>query len=169
MTNNMQPLGYHPSGTYYRQLENIDFVPYVRISRKYYHIWILSSNVSLPHLDCSDKKLPWRGKWLLNFSSWILEIPAFFNYAANHVQNPKSRWKSYAVFLAIIWLLKIETFTKLAFILLRSRFRCTSWGLTYLHCSKESKYNNIILICAHMARNPYFSGTCNMCLMGDIQ
>ena len=33
MTNNIQPLGYHPSGTYYRQLKNMDFVPYVRISR----------------------------------------------------------------------------------------------------------------------------------------
>ena len=120
ITNNIQPLGYHPSGTYYRYLKNMDFVPYVRISKLYYYIWVISSNTIVPHLDCWDRNLPWRGKWLLKFTSWILEIPAFFNYAENHVQNPKSRWKSYAVFLAIIWLLKIETFTKLAFILLTS-------------------------------------------------
>ena len=169
MTNNIQPLGYHPSGTYYRYLENTDLVPYVRISKLYYYIWILSSNIIVPHLDCWDRNLLWRGKRLLNFPSWILEFSTFFNYAENHVQNQKSSWKSYAVFLAIIWLLKIETFTKLAFILLRSRYSLYLLGVSHWHCSKESKYNNIILICAHMARNPYFSGTCNMCLMGDIQ
>ncbi len=39
--------GDHPSGTYYRYLENMDFVPYVRISKLYHYIWILSSNVIL--------------------------------------------------------------------------------------------------------------------------
>ena len=47
ITNNIQPLGYHPSGTYYRYLKNMDFVPYVRISKLYYYIWILSSNVNV--------------------------------------------------------------------------------------------------------------------------
>ena len=47
ITNNIQPLGYHPSATSYRYLKNMDFVPYVRISKLYHHIWILSSNVNV--------------------------------------------------------------------------------------------------------------------------
>ena len=124
----------------------MDFVPHVRISKLYYYIWIPSSNIIVPHLDCWDRNLLQRCKRLLNFPSWILEIPAFFNYAANHVQNQKSRWKSYAVFLAIIWLLKIETFTKLAFFLLRSRYSLYLLGVSHWHCSKESRISTNMLM-----------------------
>ena len=41
--------------------------------------------------------------------------------------------------------------------------------LPNLHWSQESKNHNNFLICAHMAQNPYFSTTSNMCLMGDIK
>ena len=42
-------------------------------------------------------------------------------------------------------------------------------SVTQFHCFQESKNHNIILIWAHMAQNPYFSTTSNMCLMGDIK
>ena len=42
-------------------------------------------------------------------------------------------------------------------------------GLTNLHCFKGSKYHDIFLICAHMARYPYFPASRKMCLMGDIK
>ena len=48
-------------------------------------------------------------------------------------------------------------------------WRLWNQGVTDLHCFKDSKYNNIFLICAHMARNPYFPVGCKMCLMGDIK
>ena len=52
-------------------------------------------------------------------------------------------------------------------------FRKVSCGRTHsvtqFHCLQESKNHNIILICAHMAQNPYFPAPCKMCLMGDIQ
>ena len=41
--------------------------------------------------------------------------------------------------------------------------------LPNLHWSQHSNYHNIFLICAHMARNPKFSTTSNMCLMDDIK
>ena len=53
-------LWYHPSGTFYGQLENTDFVPYVRISRIYYYIWNLWSNVNGSHPDSRDINLAWR-------------------------------------------------------------------------------------------------------------
>ena len=50
MTNNIRALWYHPSGTFYGQVENMDFVPYVRISRLYYYVWILESNFNVTDL-----------------------------------------------------------------------------------------------------------------------
>ena len=41
--------------------------------------------------------------------------------------------------------------------------------MAHLHCFKGLKYHEIILICGHMAQNPYFLPPCKMCLMGDIQ
>ena len=89
ITNNIQPLGYHPSGTYYRYLKNMDFVPYVRISKLYYYIWILSSNVIVPHPDCWDRNLPWRGKWLLNFllEFWKFQHSSFMLQITCKIQN----------------------------------------------------------------------------------
>ena len=57
MTNNIRPLWYHPSGTFYDQLENTDFVPYVRISRIYYYIWNLWSNVNVIYLIMCNQQL----------------------------------------------------------------------------------------------------------------
>ena len=42
-------------------------------------------------------------------------------------------------------------------------------SVTKLNCFKESKYHDIFLIWAHMARNPYFPAGRKMCLMGDIK
>ena len=69
MANNIRALWYHPSGTFYGQLENIDIVPYVRISRKYDDIWILWSNVILSHPDSGSNNLPWRRDLLIKFRS----------------------------------------------------------------------------------------------------
>ena len=44
-----------------------------------------------------------------------------------------------------------------------------AWDVAHLHCFKDLKYQNIILMCGHMAQNPYFPAPCKMCLMGDIQ
>ena len=35
-------------------------------------------------------------------------------------------------------------------------WRLWNQGVTHLHCFKDSKYNNIFFMCAHMAPNPYF-------------
>ena len=67
MTNNIRALWYHPSGTFYGQLENMDFVPCVRISRMYYYIWNLWSNVNGSHPDSRDINLAWRSNWLIKF------------------------------------------------------------------------------------------------------
>ena len=47
MTNIMRQIWYHPSGTFYGQQENMDFMPYMRISRKFYDIWDLWNNVNV--------------------------------------------------------------------------------------------------------------------------
>ena len=45
----------------------------------------------------------------------------------------------------------------------------TKFSVKHFYCFRDSKYLNIILICAHMAWNPQFSADSKMCLMGDIQ
>ena len=40
---------------------------------------------------------------------------------------------------------------------------------THFYWVKEWIHHYIILICGHMAQNPYFPGGPNLCLMGDIQ
>ena len=55
MTNNK--LWYHPPGTFYGPLENMDFVPYVRISRIYYYIWNLWNNVNVTDLIMCNQQL----------------------------------------------------------------------------------------------------------------
>ena len=57
ITNNIQPLGYHPSGTYYRYLKNMDFVPYVRISN------ILLYLDSFEQCQCGRLKEVQRATW----------------------------------------------------------------------------------------------------------
>ena len=79
--------------------------------------------------------------WIFLLKFWNFQYN-FFNYSENHVQNQKSSWKSYAVFLAIIWLLEIETFTKLAFILLRSRY---SLYLLVCHIDIVRKNPNLMI------------------------
>ena len=71
------------------------------------------------------------------------------------------------MFLGIIWKLKMETFTTLWFNSLRKIVGYKWLGLSHLHCFKDSKCNNIFLVCAHMARNPYFPVGRKICLMGD--
>ena len=67
ITNNMRVLWYHPSGTFYGQLENMDFMSYVRISRIYYYIWNLWSNINVSHPDSRDVNLAWRSNSLSKF------------------------------------------------------------------------------------------------------
>ena len=52
---------------------------------------------------------------------------------------------------------------------LRMYYHLHVFGLEYFYCFRDSKYLNIILICAHMAWNLYFSAGSKMCLVGDIQ
>ena len=54
ITNNIHALWYHPSGTFYRSLKNMKFMPYVRISKLYYDFWIPSNHVEVADLiNCS--------------------------------------------------------------------------------------------------------------------
>ena len=57
MTNNIRALWYHTSDTFYDQLENMDFVPYVRISRICYYVWNLWSNVNVTDLIMCNQQL----------------------------------------------------------------------------------------------------------------
>ena len=41
--------------------------------------------------------------------------------------------------------------------------------VNHFHWHRKSDFYNIFSICTHMAWISYFSGTCKMCLMGDIK
>ena len=51
----------------------------------------------------------------------------------------------------------------------RTNYRAFGGSVSDLYCFKEIEYQNIILICAHMAQFSYFSTSSKMCLMGDIK
>ena len=92
MTNNIRALWYHQSGTFYGQLENMDFVPYVCISRIYYYIWILWNNVNVSHPDSRGVNLAWRSNSLskfllkfLNFQHSLIMLKITYEF--------QKRWK----------------------------------------------------------------------------
>ena len=138
IANNMTQIGYHQSGTFESQLKNVDFMPYVRISKLYSNIQNLWSNRNVSNQKRADDDPSWRSNQLINFFCWFLKIPTFLKYGEKHVQNWKSPKKSYAVFLPIIWRWKYQTFKDMSLSCSENASWCRWWCVSHPHSSEEN-------------------------------
>ena len=93
-------LGYHPSGTYPRLLKNMDFVPYVRISRNYYYFSILMSIVNsveliiFSHMDLVGKREHLLSKfWISKVRLCLKSQLNFFDTILVFTREIRHNWK----------------------------------------------------------------------------